>query len=100
MEKLTTNSGPYNVSNSYEPIFKKYELLFWIWSSSYLIVALVAVIGNSLVLYASMKTRNMGRLRFFDSTIKSLAFADLMIGLIGIPGQITTFYIMGKQNLI
>ena len=98
MENFTTDSGLFNMSESYTPIFEKYEVVFWIWCSIYLIIALVAVIGNGLVLYAALKTNNMSRLRFFDGTIKSLAFTDLLIGLIGIPGRITTFYIMGKYN--
>ena len=78
--------------------FEKYEMLFWIWCSIYSSIALVTVIGNGLVLYATVKTKNRGRLRFFDGTIKSLALTDLLIGLIGIPGRITSLYIMGNYN--
>ena len=98
MENFTTYPGPFETAEPYTPIFEKYEILFWIWCSIYSSIALVTVIGNGLVLYAALKTRNMGRLRFFDGTIKSLALTDLLIGLVGIPGRITTLYIMGKYN--
>ena len=96
MENFTTDPGLFSKSESYTPIYEKYDILFWAWGSIYLSIALVAVIGNILVLYAALKTRNMGRLRFFDGTIMSLAIADLLIGLIGIPGRITSLYIMGN----
>ena len=96
MENFATDPGLFDKSESYTPIYEKYGMLFWIWGSIYLCIALVAIIGNGLVLYAALKTRNMGRLRFFDGTIKSLALTDLLIGLIGIPGRITSLYIMGN----
>ena len=99
MENLTSNNTLNNISGTYTPVFEKYELLFWIWSSLYLCLAMIAVIGNGMVLYAALKTKNLGRLRFFDGTIKSLAATDLLIGLIGIPGRIISLYYMGKYNL-
>ena len=57
------------------------------------LIGLMAVLGNALVLYAAYGSRNFGRLHIFDVVIKSLAWTDLLLGLIGIPSQILGVYI-------
>ena len=88
----STTIGSSNISvSSYE----KHKELFWVFATIYLFIGLLAVVGNVLVLYASISTRNIGRLRYFDGLIKSLAVADMLFGLIGIPGKIITSYYIG-----
>ena len=100
MEMFTNISTSLNASDSYKTLFERHMLEFWIWSSLYLCLAIIAIIGNGLVLYAALKTRNLGRLRFFDGTIKSLATTDLLIGLIGIPCRIFAIYFTGKDKVL
>ena len=56
--------------------------------SVYLCIALVAVVGNGLVLFVSLTNRNQGELKHLDCVIRSLAVTDLLFGLIGIPCRI------------
>ena len=56
-----------------------------------LLTALVAIVGNGLVLYAAYGKKSLLRvkaLRSLDIVIKSLAVTDLLVGLIGIPCRI------------
>ena len=56
-----------------------------------LLTAIVAIVGNGLVLYAAYGKKSLLRvkaLRSLDIVIKSLAVTDLMVGLIGIPCRI------------
>ena len=60
------------------------------------LIGLVAATGNALVLYAAYGSRNFGRLHIFDGIIKSLAWTDLLLGLVGIPCQVAGVYIQGE----
>ena len=56
-----------------------------------LLTAIVAIIGNGLVIYAAYGKKSLLRvkaLRSLDIVIKSLAVTDLMVGLVGIPCRI------------
>ena len=69
-----------------------------------LMIAVVAVIGNILVLYAAFgrqKLLSVKTLRNLDTVIKSLAVTDLMIGLIGIPLRLiaVSFADLSKSDL-
>ena len=59
------------------------------------LIGFIAAAGNALVLYAAYGSRNFGRLHIFDGVIKSLAWTDLLLGLIGIPCQVMGVYIQG-----
>ena len=72
--------------------------IFWAFAAIYLCIGLVAVIGNGLVLYSSFSARNVGRLRYFDNAIKSLALADMLFGLVGVPCRIISSYYIGNMN--
>ena len=61
-----------------------------------LILALTAIIGNGLVLYSTTKSINLGALRNLDAVIKSLAMADLLYGLLGVPSNIINYYYLSK----
>ena len=60
-----------------------------------LVISILAIIGNSLVIYASVTNKNSGPFRFIDSIIRSLAVADLLLGLIGNPFIVVSYY-LGK----
>ena len=66
-------------------VYEKVNLLFWGAAIIYLCIALVAVVGNGLVVYVSLNYRNHGPLKHLDCVIQSLAVADMLFGLIGIP---------------
>ena len=56
-----------------------------------ILIALVAIFGNALVLYAAYGKRTLLQgtiVRDLDIVIKSLAVTDLLIGLVGIPSRI------------
>ena len=69
--------------------------LFIIWGILYVVIALVAAVGNGLVLYASYGNKNTGRLQYLDSIIKSLALTDMLYGLVGVPCRILNAYLLG-----
>ena len=63
-----------------------------------ILVAMVAIMGNGLVLYAAYGKRNsmkFSRLRDLDIVIKSLAVTDLLIGLVGIPARALALWVEG-----
>ena len=76
--------------------YERNKVLFWVGISLYLVLAFVATIGNGLVLYTSFRNFNWGPLRHLDNVIESLAMADMLYGLIGIPCQIAYDYYTGK----
>ena len=87
----TTN----NTANDDVTLYHKYFALFWGFAAIWSVLALVAIIGNGLVMYASYRHRNQGPLRYFDGVVKSLAFADLLYGLVGMPITVIKYY-MGE----
>ena len=94
MENATTSS-PY-VEN---------PAMFWGLSMFYLLLALFTVIGNGIVIYATYITyiteisdkpsEVFVPVRCFIVVIRSLAFSDMLYGLIGAPFQIYGYY-LGK----
>ena len=68
---------------------------FWVVAVIYTCIGIVAIVGNGLVLYAIYGSRNLSMLRGFDGVIKSLAVADLLVGLIGVPIRIYESYNVG-----
>ena len=69
--------------------------LFWSFVALSVLIALIAILGNGLVIYATHGTRNLGPLRYLDGVVKSLAFTDLFFGLFGTPLIIINYY-LGK----
>ena len=79
-------------------------LMGYIFGLLAILIAVVAVIGNALVLYAAFGKQKLLRvkgLRNLDTVIKSLAVTDLMIGLVGIPSRLiaTSFEDFSKSDL-
>jgi hypothetical protein len=79
-----------------ESTYERIVVLFWLGAALYLILALLAIVGNALVLYTTLEDINMGPLRYLDDVIKSLALADMLYGLIGVPCKLTADYYVGK----
>ena len=78
--------------------YEKHETSFYALTVMYLCIALVAVVGNGLVLYVSYGKRNNGPLRILDGGIKSLAVADMLYGLVGMPCRVISNFYLGKYN--
>ena len=74
---------------------KQLSILFWVMVVFYAIVGTVSAIGNGMVLYASCGNKNIGRLRYLDNVIRSLAATDFLFGVVGIPCMVFTYY-MGR----
>ena len=66
-------------------VYEENKLLFWVVAVIFLFIGLIAVVGNGIVLYVSRYSRNTGPLENLDIVIKSLAIADALYGLVGIP---------------
>ena len=81
----------FNHTSTYE----ESKPLFWCFVSVCIVIAIIGIIGNGLVIYASHQSRSSGRFRYLDSVIKSLAVTDFLFGLVGTPLIITTYY-LGK----
>ena len=58
------------------------------------ILAIVAVIGNGIVIYRAGHERYGQALKYLSKPVRSLAITDLLIGLIGIP-LIIAYYGLG-----
>ena len=86
------------VSSLSESTYDKIVVMFWMGVVLYLGLGILAFIGNGLVLYTSLGDLNMGPLRHLDNVIKSLAVADMLYGIIGVPCKVAADYYVGKCN--
>ena len=78
------------------------EIVFGIVPIFFLLIGAVAIIGNSLVIYAACRKNNSMKfsiLRDLDIVIKSLAINDLLIGLVGMPARALAFWVEGFLDL-
>ena len=88
------------MKNATKSIYEENKGVIWLFGGVYILVAAVSIIGNGLVLYSAHRNRNLGRLRYFDGAIKSLAIADMLFGLVGIPCRMFgTYYIGMCENI-
>ena len=87
-----------DVSSISESTYEKIVIVFWMGVALYLGLGLLALIGNGLVLYTSFGDLNMGPLRHLDNVIKSLAVADMLYGLLGVPCKVVADYYVGKTT--
>ena len=96
----TTSQGLANISTEFatfkESTYDKIFALFWIGAALYLFLGIVATIGNGLVLYTALGEFNMGPLGHLNNVIKSLAVADMLYGLIGVPCKLSADYYVCK----
>ena len=64
------------------------KLVFWGLAMIFLFIASIAIFGNGILLYVTYYSMNDGPLENLDIVIKSLAMADMLLGLIGIPSRL------------
>ena len=74
----------------HEGVYEENKLAFWGVSVLLMCTALIAILGNAMVLYVTYFNRNNGPLENLDIVIKSLALADMLLGLFGIPSRLLT----------
>ena len=72
------------------------KYLFWGIAAIMILIGLSAAVTNGLVLYITNNHKNQGPLKNLDIIIKSLAVADMLFGLIGIPCRLLAAYYKGK----
>ena len=77
-------------------IYERNAVKFWSMVTISSILALLSIIGNGLVLYTSFGGLNVGPLGHLDTVIKSLAMADMLYGLVGVPCKIFGDYHVGE----
>ena len=67
---------------------------FWVLVSIRVLVALIGIVGNSMVIHASIKSSNtIGKsFRYLNRVVLSLAIADLLYSLLGQPFDIMYWY--------
>ena len=92
LQTLSDNSSEVGEWNAQELDLNRFVTI----SIIYLILALIAIIGNGLVLYTANKNINLGPLSHMDDVIKSLAVADMLYGLLGIPSNLINLYLLSK----
>ena len=73
--------------------YENIVVMFWVFVTFSIIMSSMAILGNSLVIYAGQQKGNRGRLRYLDSVVKSLAMTDLLHGLIGTPLNYVNHYL-------
>ena len=78
--------------------FESTSTFFWIGTVFCVLAGFIATVGNGLVLFTTRRSKNNGPFRYLDSTIKSLAFADMLFGFVGIPMVIIGYY-YGKDGI-
>ena len=86
-----TNHLPGSADEGNKPLF----LLADFAALLYVCIAIVTITGNALVLYASYDNKNSGPLRYLDNAVKSLAMADMLFGLLGVPCKLSGSYLGG-----
>ena len=77
-------------------VYERNAVKFWMMFTISSILALLSIIGNGLVLYTSFGDLNAGPLGHLDTVIKSLAMADMLYGLVGVPCKIFGDYHVGE----
>ena len=88
--KTITNNG---TTASLKIAFTALHLdLFWCFCFACGIIAILAILGNGIVIYVSHVTRSTGRLRYLDNVVYSLAVTDFVFGMIGVPIIMSQYY--------
>ena len=94
----TENLSLVDSTTTYTEVKTVYEdtfVMFWGLVTLYICLAVVTVIGNSLVIYAAHVHKDNDISKSLALAIKSLAVADMLYGLLGAPFQIYGYY-LGK----
>ena len=85
----------YLPNNTHVEDYYRYNVIIsWFGVAFSIITSTIAILGNSLVIYAGkQQTANGDSLRYLDNVIKSLAMTDLLFGLIGTPFNCINIYL-------
>ena len=83
--------------NSTETYYDTHKGMFWGVIAQVSIFAIVATVGNGLVIYASYGSTRSGPMRYLDNIVKSLAVADMLYASIGTAVDTYHGY-LGKCN--
>ena len=65
---------------------------FWIILAFTFIISILAIVGNGLVIYASILNKSSGPFRYIDDIIKSLGVSDLLLGFLGNPCIVLSYF--------
>lgn len=87
-----------NCTAKNHPDHSEIVTLFWIFACICILVAILSILGNGIVIYVSHETRSIGRLRYLDNVVKSLAVTDFLFGILATPIVITGYF-MGKFKM-
>ena len=98
LEKLKSKALNLITGIARESTYDRKFICFWVTIGLYLFVAVIASVGNGIVLRITFKKMNAGPFRFLDSVIKSLAWVDMLHGLIGMPCSTLSLYYEGTHN--
>ena len=91
---------PSNITiNTHISSYEKNKLMFWCFAFICISIAVVAMIGNGIVVLVSYKNRHTTRLQHLNSIVRSLAVTDFLFGLLGTPLIIVNFYV-GKYFVL
>ena len=67
--------------------------IFWVLMCITAVLAMIAVAGNSLVIFAVIKKRNVSaKFRYLNHAVLSLAIADFILSLFGTPFSVVYWY--------
>ena len=74
-------------------------IVFWGIATIMLCIGFLAALANGMVLYITTFNRNQGPVKGLDMVIKSLAMADMLFGIVGIPCRIFSSWFKGKIGI-
>ena len=80
--------------NIQQTFCEKDKALCLVLAISYFFIALVAVVGNALVLYVSVRHRNYGPLKHFDCVIQRFYNVDFRFSKSLLHYMFTIYYIV------
>ena len=98
LEKLKSKDLNLITGIARESTYDRKFVCFWVTIGLYLFVAVIASVGNGLVLRITFRKINVGPFRYLDSVIKSLALIDMLHGLIGMPCSTLSLYYEGTHK--
>ena len=87
-----------NITSHPQESYESTSTFFWVGTVFCVLAGFIATVGNGLVLFTTRRSKNNGPFRYLDSTIKSLAFADMLFGFVGIPMVVVGYY-YGKNGI-
>ena len=90
---FTTNTTNTTTYCSAGACYENTKVVYWCFVGFSVITSLIAILGNTLVIYAGQQRGNRGRLKYLDGMVQSLAVTDLVYGLIGTPFNYVNHYL-------